>query len=118
MRPFVLALLLASASAQAAEPLSADEWKREAAFLVLGAIDYGQTRDIANHPGMYEYNPLLGDHPSDARIRNYFLAAGAAHLGITYLLPRRYRPTWQWGSLILEAGFVAHNYSVGLRVDW
>jgi hypothetical protein len=118
MRLALFLFLIATASAYAGEPLSKSEWTKETAFLTAGLVDYGQTRDIKNHPGMYEQNPLLGRSPSDTRIRNYFLAAGATHIVITRLLPRDYRPAWQWGTLILEVGVVAHNYSIGLRVDF
>ena len=113
-----LALCLFVLRAEAGEPLSGKEWGREAVFFAFGLLDYGQTMDIKNHPGMYERNPLLGENPSDVRIRNYFLGAAATHAAITYLLPRQYRPTWQWGTMLLEVGVVAHNYSIGLRVDF
>jgi hypothetical protein len=111
----VLSLAAFSASAQ---PLDRKEWALEAGFLAAGLIDYGQTRDLKNHPNLHERNPFLGRHPSDDRIRNYFLAAGLAHMGITRLLPREYRPYWQWGTLVLEVGVVARNHSIGLRVDF
>lgn len=116
MRALPAMMFLVCLTAFAGEPLSSSEWQREGAFLALGLIDYGQTRDIKNHAGMYETNPLLGRNPSDARIRNYFLASGVAHLGITYLLPRQYRSAWQWGTMAIELGVVAHNYSIGLRM--
>lgn len=34
--------------------------------------DWQQTREIKNHPNMYEMNPALGKHPSDAKIDGYF----------------------------------------------
>ena len=117
-RLLVFILFLSCPFLVIADPLNEEEWKRELAFMVVGLIDYGQTRDIKNHPELEERNPLLGKHPSDSRIRNYVLAAGIAHVGITYLLPREYRPYWQWGTLVVELGVVRHNHSLGLRVDF
>jgi hypothetical protein len=141
MRLLFTTVILLSGLAHAGEPLSKKDWALEGAFIAALLLDYGQTKDIKNYqtcsggdsifvlPGhtpkpvscssdYYETNPLLGSNPSDARIRNYFLAAGLAHIGITYLLPKEYRPYWQWGTLILELGYVAHNHQIGLKVDF
>ena len=64
----------------------------EYAFAAMLLVDYGQTRDIRNHPDRYETNRLLGPHPSDVRIRNYFLTAAVVHPVVTHLLPEQYRP--------------------------
>jgi hypothetical protein len=90
----------------------------ETAFAFALLLDHAQTRDIKNHPGYQETNPLLGSHPSDTRIRNYFLAAGVAHLAVTHLLPPRHRHHWQGATLAIQAGYVAHNYRIGLRLDF
>lgn len=122
MKMLVGLIFLYSATVQAVEPLSKKEWALEAAFLTAGLIDYGQTRRIKKESDIgldrWEQNKLLGRDPSYNRIRNYYLVAGLAHVGITHLLPRQYRPYWQWGTLILEVGFVARNHHIGLRVDF
>ena len=41
---------------------------REAIFAAEVLVDYRQTLDIKNHPGVYELNPIMGRHPSDDRI--------------------------------------------------
>jgi hypothetical protein len=111
-------IALSCSGALAAEPLNSKEWSLEAAWLFVGFIEYGQTLDIKNHPDLYERNPFLGKHPSDARVRNYHIVAGLAHVGMTRLLPREYRPYWQWGTLILEIGLVERNHRLGLRLDF
>jgi hypothetical protein len=113
-----LLLVLFALSGCAAPPLSSKEWRLEAAFLTAGALDYAQTRDIKNHPGVHEVNPLLGRHPSDKQIRSYFLAAGLAHVGITRLLPRPYRVPWQLGTLTLQVITLQRNHQLGLRLDF
>jgi hypothetical protein len=110
--------MILSGAASAGEPLSESEIALEAAFLAAMAIDYGQTLDIKNHYGMYEKNSLLGRHPSDSRITNYFLGAAIGHVAVTYLMPRKYRPAWQWGTLGLQIGTIYRNHQIGLRVDF
>ena len=90
----------------------------ELTFAALMLVDYKQTMDIKNRPGYYEVNPLLGRRPSDARIRNYFIGATVAHAAITYALPEKYRPVWQWGTIAVEGVVLLHNRSIGLRVTF
>jgi hypothetical protein len=111
-------MLLSLLGGCAVRPLSAKEWKMEAAVLTAGLIDYAQTRDIKNHPELYETNPLLGENPSDTRIRNYFIAAGLAHVGIAHLLPRPYRMPWQMGWLTLQVINMQNNHRLGLRLEF
>lgn len=77
--------------------------------------DYKQTRVIAESDLYYERNPLLGENPSRARTRNYFIGVGLAHAGITALLPQGpYRTLWQGVTLGVEAGFIVANYRIGV----
>ena len=38
-------------------------------------IDWKQTLDIQKNPNLQEINPILGKHPSDGYINNYFAVA-------------------------------------------
>jgi hypothetical protein len=87
----------------------------ELIFMGTLLLDYSQTRDIKNHAGMYEINHILGQHPSDAKIRNYFLAVGVGHYLVTKALPNEYRPYWQWGWIGIELLTIAHNRQIGLQ---
>ena len=49
--------------------------------------DYASTKRVLSQGGR-EVNPLLGEHPSDARLRNYFLGIGALRTGGAILLPK------------------------------
>lgn len=109
-------LLCAAGGAHAGEPFSTRDWQLQLAYTAVHLADYAQTRDIKNRPGMRELNPLLGDHPGDARVRNYFAATLAAHWAITYALSPKYRPYWQGVTIAIEVGVVARNYNIGLRV--
>lgn len=114
----------------------------ETAFLALMYTDYRQTLGIkdrcARNPtwankdgtvtrqpdGSYtdgkggycraaEANPLLGKHPSDQRITNYFLGASLAHVLITKALPNEYRPYWLGTSILLQLIVVGKNRQIG-----
>lgn len=81
------------------------------------------TLDIKNHPNLVETNPLLGQHPSDARVLGYFAATGTLHYLFTRELVRENVPapivqTWEALGISLEVGMVAHNYSIGLRIGF
>lgn len=143
MRSLFTAFILLSGLAHAGEPLNRREWMLEGAFIAAALIDYRQTRDIKNHcesrvdvapnvvpvgdgsefrqrcePVAWEQNRLLGRHPSDSRIRNYFLGVAIGHVAVTHLLPRKYRPYWQWGSLAIEIAVIHNNYQAGLRMNF
>lgn len=103
------------------------EIAKEVVYTGIKAIDWRQTRTIAKHPDeWYEVNPALGEHPSVERVDNYFLITGIAHPIITHILPRKHtlfgwewspRAVWQNVTIGISAGCVAHNYSVGIRID-
>ena len=89
----------------------------ELVFQAVLYADYRQTRVIAENPDKWiETNPILGDHPSKQRVRNYFIGAAIAHTGITALLPQGpYRTLWQVLSIGWEAGMVSANYRIGIK---
>jgi hypothetical protein len=124
--------------------LSKGQIAAETAFVGLMLIDYRQTMDIRgwcdrNNVGAgtatyhadgtvtwengasceaYEGNPLLGEHPSDARIGNYFVGATLAHVAIAKALPTEYRPYWQGAGILLQLVTVIKNKQIGLSVNF
>ncbi len=119
-------------------PVHADEWTsgdtwREAAFQSLWAIDLLQTHQIVKNEtpvitystvgGIvykttsynFEQNPLLGSNPTMGAVNRFFLAGSVLHAGISALLPAKYRPPFQYLTIVIEARTVAHNLSIGLR---
>ena len=89
----------------------------EVVFQVALYADYRQTRVIAENPGIWhEKNPLLGDHPSTSRVRNYFLAASVGHWAISYMLPKgKWRNMWQGVTIGMELNQTYQNYTLGIR---
>jgi hypothetical protein len=95
------------------------DYAREAAFVGLTIIDWGQTRNIAKHPDDYgESNPILGRHPSVGRVNTYFPLAIAGHIIATHYIPHPYRPWWQYIWIAREGYAVGRNYSFGVRMEW
>ena len=41
-----------------------------------------------------------------------------ANAGVTWVLPSRYRPHWQYGRIGIEVVLVAHNAHVGIKMDF
>lgn len=92
-------------------------------WAMLHAMDYNQTNRISEscHKGKkygkYYYeeaNPLLGRCPSKVTVRNFFLVTSGVYAGITYYMPRRYKPLWHGVSIIMKAATVARNKRLGL----
>lgn len=76
---------LAIALALVPTPALADGFaNREIAFQVLNAADAAQTCDFLARGKAYELNPILGKHPSCAKVVTFKVTGGAAH----YLLVR------------------------------
>lgn len=94
----------------------ADDWstpdtRRESVYMVLHATDWAQTRCIARNGGQ-EQNRFLRNHPS--RIDSYFALTALAHYGIARVLPADWRRGFQFITIGIQAGTVAHNYSIGI----
>lgn len=110
-----------------AQPAHAGEWftpyrtqdtVRQAIYTGLLVVDYGQTLDIKNHPELEEKNPLLGPHPTDSEITRHFVVGALLHAGVTWAIPRDWRPYWQYITIGVEAGYVANNFRIGLSLDY
>lgn len=115
----ILGLLFAANAAKAGDSWTATEKQREAAFFVLHAIDWAQTRHIAKHPDeFYERNPFLGEHPSTSKVNRYFALTAAAHFAFADWLPRSYRGYFQYFTIGYAASTVVGNYNVGVKMDF
>lgn len=113
----VLATLLCSAYASANDWSTADT-VRQAAVLGTFIVDYKQTSDIKNHPGMFEKNPILGPYPEQRTIRNYFIAAAVTHTALMVVLPPDIRATAQYATIALQVAVIGHNKYIGLSAKW
>lgn len=103
---------------------SADPWDRTDKILLgttmaTAVLDYGQTMHIARNPqDHYEYNQILGDHPSPSAVRNGFLIGAAVKIIVAELLPSKYRKWWLGGWTIGSGAMVLRNYHQGISFEW
>lgn len=118
LRGVVLVAMLALPATTRADPWTRADTAYEVAFATAAALDCSTTLDIRHHAGHWEAQPLLGPHPSDARIRATCAAAVAVHAGIARALPASWRRVWQVFYIGLETGAVARNVRSGLRFRW
>ena len=87
--------------------------------LALTAADASQTEYIARHPTEHcEYNPLLGRHPTQAKVGAYFAASASALLLANQLLPAKQAQALNWVWVGAEGSVVAHNLRVGIRFNF
>jgi len=113
----IITIILFSTSVHAADPWSKQDIALESTYLVLHALDLGQTLDIARQPDKYyELNPILGRHPTKSDVYAYFLTTAMVHIGVTHWLPARCRPWFQGLTIGLSGGCVMHNFNIGLQV--
>jgi hypothetical protein len=101
-----------------------DKWDKIDYFLLATAtathtLDYSQTLHTARNPDNYkDLNPMLGDHPSEVSVRNYFIVSMVAKIVIAELLPSKWRKAWLGGWTLVNGACVANNYSQGLKFEW
>lgn len=104
----------------------ADDWTtqdsvREAVYLSVLVIDWGQTRNIAHHPENWQENVVdwaITKHPSVHQVDNYFALYAVTQVAIAYLLPSEYRKAWQYVNIGYEVRTVHSNFSIGIGVEF
>ena len=123
MKKLILALMLVLNSQASNAEFS--DWSQEDKVLGIAAaavtaVDMLQTLDIKRHraEGIRETNPILGDHPSDAKVLGYFASAAIAGYLIMDNTPPRWRKWFATGVILVEADVVNKNYRLGLRVGF
>lgn len=92
-----------------------------ASAVLLTGIDAFLAID-ARDQGFRELNPLLGAHPSDARVVGYTVGATAVGLTVAAVLPSKARTPFLVGWTAWELAIVQHQWRLGIRpvrdVDW
>lgn len=115
---FVTLLLVLCLTAPAYAEWSTENKQLFAVHSVLKLIDLRQTLDIANHADVYEINPILGKHPTDAEIYSYFLTSYLLTAWLVGELPATL-DTHMLGAYIgIQAMVINNNYSIGLRINF
>lgn len=92
------------------------DWILQGVYTIVTCIDWAQTKK-GTKDGYREGNPFLGKYPTQERIDTLIGAAILAHTGITYALPRKFRPFWQVFWIGVEYDAINHNRAQGIRVN-
>ncbi len=118
----LLFALLALSPLRASDPWTKADTARELAFTAVVVLDWGTTLDIERahqeSPWIHETNPILGRHPSRAKVNLYIPAGILLHFLAARAMPARWRAAFQSASIFIEAGAVSHNFAVGLRLNF
>lgn len=117
MRPACLAALLA-VTCHAQDPWSRADLVREGAVFAVSTVDWAQTLNITERPGYWEQNPVIGLHPTRGQVNRYFATSLLLHAGIVWVLPSRFRSSFQCASIGWELAIVGHNARLGLRITF
>ena len=100
--------------------------------LAVTGLDFLQTRYISAHPGSCnEANPILGTHPSLARVDTYFPVAMAVEVAASFALPeiihllgggdqlaRKTRTIAQSVFIGVESTVVLTNFRYGVKFNF
>ena len=115
MKAVTLALILWCGSACA-------QWTDQqralsAIYMTAHAIDWGQTRRIAQEPQHWsELNPVLGRKPKLSRVNAYFLLSPVVGYLVLDALPSDTRTHALQFLTAIEIGTVARNHYLGIRM--
>ena len=100
---------------------AADDWTTKNKIAqytgsILILADCLQTLEIAKNDDYYETNPIMGRDPNQEMVVGYFATAMVGYWGISYLLTEKWRNRFQFLVIGVQAGYVCHNYNIGIRV--
>ena len=119
-------VLTACQPAKASEllsPMEDADIARQIAATVLLAVDHHQTQEIRQlveagaEPWEHrEGNPMIRRHFSESGIRNYFTVMAAGSAVITKVLPKEWRPAYQYGVIVLQVVTALCNKKFGLSL--
>lgn len=112
MLKFILLFLLSTGA------LADTHWTRVAMNTVV-VMDWAQTRNIDQHPDLYESNKIMGRYPSDAEINRFFIIELLAYNLIgEYVISEKYKAVFYGGIAMVHGGAVLHNYNVGVKFQF
>jgi hypothetical protein len=83
----------------------------QAGIVALSVVDLSLTcYGLTHHQtGFKELNPIMGRHPSSAKVWTLGAVGMAGHTLVAWLLPRGWRERWQLAGLVVEGMLVINN---------
>lgn len=114
----ILAMLLAAFAATA----NAESFDPLPVAVTLHVVDYLQTLQISEscHTDRkyHELNPILGECPTKTEVTQYMVATGLAMYALHEVLPERYKKYASYAWVGVEAGAVANNIAIGIKIGF
>jgi hypothetical protein len=99
------------------DPWSKGDTQRQAACIILTAIDIYQT-DLAIQAGGHELNPIVigivGENPSTANLTGLFIGWSVLQTCIARILPKKARIAWQTGVAVITVYETVNSYGAKL----
>jgi hypothetical protein len=117
MKTLSIILFLFSTSAFSSE-WTTENKILEVTYNTVRLADILITKDGMHREGYHENNPLIGRHPSDAKLWGFFLVGGVIHYFITDRIKPEYRRTFQAITITCELLIVNHNRSIGMNIKF
>jgi len=135
MKLSLLALVLSCSllSSQETSKWTTADTVFETTWQVLNVVDWRQTSNIHNtfavsntdpltgHQTFAVYeegNKILGKHPKQSSINQYFVTTALLHYTVSRVLPTKGRHTWQAATIVYTLTVVRNNVSVGVKLSW
>ncbi len=100
-----------------------NDWSRqdtvgEVTYQILNVADAITTAQIQHDPNLVEAGPIaarvLGENPENGEVVMYFGTLAVSHAIISMMLPQKWRPWWQGGTVVYTGIVVANNCNLGL----
>lgn len=114
-----LALILVGCGLWGNTPWVPADTRWEIASEMAIAVDWWQTSDLVRVPGDYEKsNPILGRHPSQKNINQWFAGWLIMHPLIMWSLPAPWRRSAQVMTVLVEAKCIKQNIDLGIALKF
>jgi hypothetical protein len=95
---------------------------RQVVYTTTHVMDWVQTVNITHSDGKYYEAGLshciIGHHPEERDVNLYMVSTLALQTIIPAMLEPKYRRAWQYIWIGAEGATVAHNFSIGLTLDF
>jgi hypothetical protein len=112
MRILILVALLAMFTG----PVAAEtNWHRVAANSLL-FVDMLQTVEISKNNKFIEANKVLGKHPTEREVYQYFALATVLVNVIGETLPEKYSDVFYISASVVQIATVCHNIRAGVKI--
>jgi hypothetical protein len=115
----VIFCLINSQTASAFDEWTEEDTKYQLVYSLVTFVDLKQTRQVARNPDKFvEYNPFLGESPSEGDVNVYITSIILGNAAVAYILPQKYRRIWQMFWIGYECNTIERNYAAGIRITF